>query len=486
MIRFIFLLSIFFNLLFSNVILKSPSSFISGEPFSFVLEYRGSEEPSFPNIDKIDGFSVQSAGRSNQISIINGQRSQVISQKYVLFANKEFTIPSFEIKTSSQSFKTKVKKISIQSASKTQSKDFDLSLSIDKKSLYIGEQAILTLKFKYRLGQSILNMELNQPNFDGFWVKPLGKNTTHREGDFEVHTLKYVLFPQRVGKQQIRPVSINIAMSDTVNSYNFFRPETKVKKFYSNLLELDIKELPENLKLIGKYKIDAALDKTKVKYGEAVSYKINISGSGNLDDIDDLKLNIPNATIYENKPKREFSFKDGKYSGTYTKTFSIVADSSFKIEPIVLEYFDSETKVKKTIKTKAYEIQVFGEQKQQKEVVLQKSEAKENKVKEVIVKDVSYKEKILFFIFGFICSLLLIFILYYFKREKNSKKEEDKPLIKIVKSIKDKNELLKILSPYISKDGELDQLIYTLEEIEDQDFKDIKKKIVVKLKKLDF
>ncbi len=485
MIRLLLLVLFFFNSLFSNVVLKSSNSFISGEPFSFVLEYSGGEEPTFPNIDKIDGFSVQSAGRSNQISIINGQRSQKISQKYILFANKDFTIPSIEIKTSSKVFKTKAKNIKVQIPSKTKSKDFDLMLNIDKKQLYVGEQALLTVMFKYRLGQNILNMELNQPDFEGFWEKQLGNSSKRVENGFEIHTLRYVLFPQRAGNTEIKPISINVAVPDTSRGYDFFRQATKVKRFYSNSINLDIKALPENLKLIGKFAIEADIDKQKVKLGEAVSFKVKVAGEGNLDDIDDIKLNIPNATIYENKPKKEYGFKDGKYVGVYTKTFSIVADSSFSIDAIRLEYLDIDTKTKKVIQTKKYNVDVLGTIAKQEEVVLQKANPVSTQTKEVIVKESSLQDKILFFIFGFVCSLLLIFILYYFKRDKNSKKEDDKPLIKIVKSCKSKNELLKNLSPYIQRDEELDQLVYKLEEIEEKDFKNIKKEIISRVKKIE-
>lgn len=487
MIRILISFLFFINLLFSDVILKAPSSFISGEALKFVIEYSGSEEPVFPKIDKIDGFRVQSGGRANQISIINGNRSQTISQTYILYPNKDITIPSFEIKTSNNLFKTDPKKVIVNIPSKTKSNDFDLTLKVDKNSLYVGESFILTLKFKYRLGVNVLNMELNQPNFDGFWVKPLGKSRRGVEAGFETHTLQYLLFPQRIGKQQIDPISISIALPDNSGrGYSFFRTPAKIKKFYSNSLELDIKALPENLKLIGKYKIDASVDKTKVKLGEAVSFKIEISGNGNLDDIQDLKLDIPNATIYENKPDKKFEFKDGKYSGVYTKSFSIVANSSFKIEPVILEYFDEDEKVKKVIQTKSYDIEVLGVQPAQKEVVLQKSEPIEKVEKKIVVQSVSNKEKILFFIFGLVCGILLIIILYYFKNQKKSKKEDDKPLVKTVKSTSNKNELLKTLAPYLNKDRELDTLIYSLEKIDEKMFKTIKKEIVAKVKKMNF
>lgn len=487
MIRILFITLLTFSYLFSNVRLIVPQNIVSGEPLKFIIEYSGSEEPIFPNIDKIAGFSVQNAGKSNQISIVNGNRTQKVSQSYVLFPNKDVTIPSFEIKTTNDSFQTESKIVKITTAAKTQSSDVDLSLNVDKSSLYVGESLVLTLKLKYKSSLDIVNMELNQPNFDGYWAKSLGKGTRDVEGEYETQTLTYILFPQRSGKQSIEPVSINIAFADMrMRNYSFFTPPTKTKRFYSNKIDLDVKPLPENLKLIGDFKIEASIDKNEVKLGDAVSYKLEISGTGNLDDIEDIKLNIPNATIYENKPNKNYNFNDGKYGGVYTKSFSIVADSSFKIPAIKLEYFDQNQKIKKVITTKEFEIKVLGAQQKQQEAVLQKSEPEKKIVKELVVNDVSYQQKLLFFIFGLICGILLIFILYYLKKKNSNEKDEDKPLIKVVKSISNKNELLKVLAPYITKDEEFDKLIYSIEDIDDTEFKTLKKEIVIKLKKLSF
>lgn len=487
MIRTLFVLLFFFNILFSDVILKAPSSFVSGDAVRFIIEYNGSEEPVFPNIDKIDGFRVESAGKSNQITIINGKRSQSIAQNYIFYPNKDVTIPSFEIKTPSTSYKTDPKKIVLKTASKTQSDDFDLSISVDKSSLYVGENTLLTLKFKYKLGVNIVNMELNQPNFDGFWVKSLGKSKRGVENGFETHTLEYILFPQKAGGLKIEPASINVALSELPSGrYSFFGAPTKVKRFYSNELSLDVKALPQNLELIGDFKIDTSIDKNEVKLGEAVSYKLEIKGSGNLDDLDDIKLDIPNATVYENKPEKKYDFNNGIYSGVYTKSFSIVADSSFEIPSIKVEYYDKGLKQKKVIKSKSYNVKVIGAKSVQKEVVLQKAQPEQKVINEVVVNNISYKDKILFFIMGMICSSLLIFILYYFKKNKDDKEENDKPLIKKVRSASNKNELLSVLSPYLTKDEKFDTFIYTLENIDDRGFKSHKKEIIKKLKSLDF
>ena len=83
-------------------------------------------------------------------------------------------------------------------------------------------------------------------------------------------------------------------------------------KIYSNALDLNIKALPSETNLIGDFDIKASVNKSDIKSGEAISFKLEIKGSGNIEDIKDIKLNIPNTTIYENKASVNASYKNNK------------------------------------------------------------------------------------------------------------------------------------------------------------------------------
>jgi len=262
-----------------------------------------------------------------------------------------------------------------------------------------------------------------------------------------------------------------------------FFSTTKDVNIYSNELNFDVKALPSNIKLVGDFEIETTIDKQKVKHGEAISYKLKIKGTGNIDDIPDIKLPIKDVTIYENKPEIKTYISNDKYEGTYEKVYSIIPNKSFTIPSINFEFFDKEQQKVISKTTKSYDIEVEDAEKRE-EVVLEKAKD-ENKVletKEIIVEKISFKDRVMFFIFGVLFTVLVFSIYFYINRYKNIKKEELKPLSKKVKETKTKIELIKILAVYMKIDSRLDELIYQLEKVEDVNI--IKKQILKILKEL--
>jgi hypothetical protein len=270
-------------------------------------------------------------------------------------------------------------------------------------------------------------------------------------------------------------------MVDTNSSSNFtfFSSAPKLEKVYSNNLSFNVKALPSDVTLIGDFVLNASIDKDEINLGESINYRLEITGFGNFDDIEDFKLDIPNTTIYDNKAEVETNFKDNKYEGKYSKVFSIVPNTSLEIPPFELKFFNKEENKVKVLKSKSFKIKVNGEK--QKEVVLQKPIEKEEKV--LMEKEFPLVEKIKYFLFGAL-SVLLIFCLYiYVKLQKSKKKIKETSLSKLIKSSKDKLDLMKILIPYLKRDNELDNLIFECEK-SNLEFKVLKKKILEKITQL--
>jgi hypothetical protein len=257
-------------------------------------------------------------------------------------------------------------------------------------------------------------------------------------------------------------------------SYKSFFSSTKVLKIYSNELNINIKELPNNITLVGDFTIEANVDKQKIKAGEAVSYKLKIKGKGNIDDIPDIKLPLSNVTIYENKAIIKTKILENGYLGEYEKTFSLISDKSFEIPSLQLEYYDKENKQIISKTTNSFYIDVVNDEK--KEVILEKNNQKE------IIEISSLKHKVLFFILGVLFCLLIISLYFYVINLKQKKEYKTKPLSKRVSSSKSKEELIKILAIYLKIDSKLDELILKLEK--EGDFKSLKKEILEVLKNL--
>jgi hypothetical protein len=478
MIRFIFLLSLVSSFGFSNVVLNAPPSFTKDEMYVFSIKASGSNI-TFPKIDKIDGNVVFNIGSASSKSISNGNivRSKEIS--YSLLAKKEFTIPKMIFQIDGKEYTTSEKRIKAYIPKKTNSNLFDLAIGVNKNDSYVGEAIALKLIFKFRRDLQIVDLNFKAPSFDGFWYKQLEDSKKYSEGSFEVQELDFLLFPLKSGKLKINPISITASIVDTNRNFNsFFSTPTKNIQIYSNDLEFDIKALPKGINLIGDFNIESFLDKTQVKENEALSYKVKITGVGNIEDIKDINLDSLDGTIYENKAKIDTKYEDGLYKGVYIKTFSIVPNKDMTIPPIKLQYFhkDKNTVIEKY--TKAFNIKILN----QKNTNLAKLEKADRLVKEKIktIEKHSTLDRVIFFILGIIFSILILGLYLYVIKLRENKKFDETPLIKRLKSAKDKDTLLRVLAIYINKDDNLDKLIFDLEKSDN--INSIKKEIIKLLK----
>lgn len=482
---FIFSIFIFNSLLFANLILKAPDSFVKDESYIFEFEVSGSSIV-FPKIENIDGFVVEDLGTSRSLQIINGNYDEKISKKFRIIPNKEFTIPSFEFTVDGEKVLSKLKSVKQIQIEKTTSDNFDLTLVSTKKELFVGEDLIVKLIFKYKRGLQITNLGFESPHFDNFWYKKIdNSNKRYEENGYVVQELDFLLFPQKSGKLKIDPLRVDVQMIESRSNSNisFFGAVPKVTKVYSNNLFFDVKELPNSVNLIGDFNIKASIDKKKIKLGESITYRLSIKGLGNFDDIKDFKLDINDATIYDNKPEIKTNYTKNGLEGKYTKVFSVIPNKSLEIPAIKLSYFNKKEKKVVTKKSDSFKIEVIGEKKE--EVVLQKPTKKIEKkeIKKVVEEEISTKDKLLYFLFGAFFTLLIFGLYIYVRLQKSKRQKKETSLIKLVKSSNNKDQLMKSLIPYLKIDDNLDKLIFKCQS-DNMDFKILKKEILNILKEL--
>ena len=245
---------------------------------------------------------------------------------------------------------------------------------------------------------------------------------------------------------------------------------------------LDVKKLPNNTFLIGDFKISENIDKKNLNVGEALNFDISIKGRGNIDDIPELKLDIANATVYDNKSVKTYDMMDKKYGGTYKKSYSIVANEDITIPSIVLKYFNKETHSVKKLKTKEYIIKVKKET--QKDIQLYKQQNSTNNSskqiieKKIMIIETSDNQKLLYFFFGFITAVLLCLFIIYIKNNRLKNRQEELLLEKEIKKAKSENELLNVLLSYIKIDKDLDKMIFTLENGNINNIKQFKNEVI--------
>ncbi len=482
--KIVFFIFLSQTILLATVQLKAPQSFTQGDSVQFGIVAKGSDV-KMPNITTIENYTVQTLGRSVQTHIVNGKKSSTLEQTYMFKPDKSITIPPFEVRVDGKVMRTKSQTVQMEKVEKTISNLFDFELKVDKKEVFVGEMVKLDLLFRYRKDINVVDLQFQPPIFDGFWVKQIKQNLPIKDADPNYHYqgLQYLLFPQKQGVLDIGPLSIQVVTMDSNSANSFFLTGAANKRsVYSNSITLDVKKTPNDLALVGKFEIEGGVDKTEVSQGEAVSFKVKIKGEGNMDDIPNIKLDIPEATIYENPADQNFEYKGKKYQGEYTKAFSILSSKSFTIPPVVIEYFDPTTNKTHTIKTQKYTINVKSPTTSNTPTL-----QIENKTDQK-TSSTSKEDKLLYFLLGVVSIVVVLFLFIVIQKlftMKKSKKQKELPLYKKLANANSKNEILKIVAVYINIDKDFDKIIYEFEQTEDTKvLKHLQKQMLQQIKQM--
>jgi hypothetical protein len=181
---------------------------------------------------------------------------------------------------------------------------------------------------------------------------------------------QFFLFPQRSGKLTIAGGQLDTEVAILLRrARSFFDNDvySKVKKTLNiNPVTVDVKALPTGKTgsfagAVGSYKMTSSINKEKLKTNEAVTVKINISGTGNLKMIKNPEIIFPND-FEPYDPKVDLNTKVTTHGVSGTKTIEYLAipryAGDFTIPSVEFSYFDPQTKSYKKYATPEYKLQV--------------------------------------------------------------------------------------------------------------------------------
>jgi hypothetical protein len=256
--------------------------------------------------------------------------------------------------------------------------DLFIRVLLDKKSVYQGEPITATIKFYSKLNVSSLGQV--SPTFNGFFQQELAVpqiNSLQRENvNGQIYGTavlrKFILIPQKSGTLTIDPLSIDCNVQQRVQSRSrsvfddFFGPQVREvqMKAKSLAVSVNVKSLPGNAPAsfngaVGKFTLDAKVDKTSAKTNDAITLKVTLSGSGNIKLLDAPKLDFPtDFDTYD--PKVSVNAGAGGLSGSKTFEYLLIPRNpgQFTIGPVEFSYFDIASGQYKTITSKDFALDI--------------------------------------------------------------------------------------------------------------------------------
>ena len=321
-----------------------------------------------PDFSEIPDFNVQSRGSSSQVSIVNGQMSSTIEYNYLLYPNKagSFIIGPFYLKDKGRGVKSNKIRISVTKASSSDSpsKDLFVVAEVDNERPYVYEQIVYVFKF-FRAVKITDASLTGRPAFEGFIKEELGKENQYQKiingRQYVVTEIKYALFPTKTGVLEISPSTLKCSLvvqkRRSRNRFNnsffddsfFGYSETVPKVLRTDPVKVMVQALPVTGKpagfkgLVGSFELTSSLSAIKVEKGESVTLTINVSGTGNLKNNQNVAIgSLQNFKVYDDKPVFESKIINGKAGGSLVikKALVPLVEGKLQIPLISVTYFN--------------------------------------------------------------------------------------------------------------------------------------------------
>lgn len=390
-------------------VMEGPEVVAMGEQFrlGFTLNEKGTDL-QLPDLSNFDVLMGPSTSQSSSIQIINGKTTQSSSFSYIfiLRAKKEgkFSIRPASIKVGGKTYESNSLNIEVvkgqpqQSANQQgaqqnnqQQQDDTPAGNISKDNLFVrvatdktnvskGEQILSTVKLYISQNVPLNGFdEVKLPSYEGFWTKdidvPSQVNFTREVYNGKIYQVgilkKTILFPQQTGKIRIDPFEITCLVRQRVRQQqgffdDFFDNYRVVKaKVVSDPVIINVKDLPNQPAnfngAVGNFSFSGSLDKTTAKSNEAMTLKLIVSGTGNLNLINPPKIELPqDFEAYEPKTSDKTIASDNGLSGSVSFEYLFIPRyaGNFTIPAIQFIFFNPATRQFETRSTEAFNIRI--------------------------------------------------------------------------------------------------------------------------------
>jgi len=391
---------------------QAPKQVIVGRPFqiSYTVNHRcrDLQAPEFTDFDVLSG---PYSSTSSSTSFTNGHMTSSYEQTYtyMLMARKagSFTIGPASVKVSGDRVQSNGVRIEVlpedqqttqsqptsqgrgqggqtsQSSQTSQTSSENIFVRTIATKTRVHEQEALMISYKLYFANvdvAQLTNNIKIPEFTGFLKQDLEQGEIQTElehyngRNYQTAVLyRTILYPQHSGDIAIDPahfeVILRVQTQQRVRSIfdDFFGSYTNVTKALTAPgVTIHVASLPSGKPAgfsggVGKFSMTPSISQTEIQANEAVTIKLDISGSGNMKLIKTPAIDWPEGfEPYDPKVTNNFKTTTAGVSGTKSIEYLAIPRSAgeYNIPAVKFSYFDIEEKVYKTLSTPEYTIRV--------------------------------------------------------------------------------------------------------------------------------
>lgn len=344
------------------------------------------EPPNF------NGFRVlMGPSQSISSSWINGVRSYSKTYSYTLAptAKGKFRINQASIVIDGEVYKSLAENIEVTTAVDKPSdqmtaddvadQNLHLVAEVSKSNPYLNEAITVVYKLYVSPSISVSNYQpLDNPTYNNFWSQDIkvtslnAQNGTYKGKPYRYVILKrVVLYPQKAGKLDIEPLSLDVTVDVPTNKRDFFggRVYAQTNKTVSagnrtiNVKALPVKNQPESFNgAVGEFEFNVKTSKNSLNATESLQATVEVSGKGNLKLFKLPELDLPSALeVYEPEFTEAVRTNLGGMQGKVSNSYTVVPAfrGKYPMPSISFSYFNPKTETYTTINSEETVINVL-------------------------------------------------------------------------------------------------------------------------------
>jgi len=332
--------------------------------------------PDFSNFTIVGGPNTSVSN-----SWLNGVRSYAKTYSYFLAPKKQGTlkIGVASIEIDGETFTTNAVSVLVTSPVKRPNdpnnseakaeENLHLVAEVSKSNPFLNEA--ITVVYKLYVSQNVGVTdwrETNSPKYNDFWSQKIDmqglqiQNGTYKGEAYRYVVLrKTVLYPQKTGKLEIEPLTLDLTVQVPTNRRDFFggrHMAQVVRTISAGSRTINVKPLPEEGKpadftgAVGDFKFNVITSKSELNASESLDAKVEVTGNGNLKLFQLPKLNLPSSLeVYEPEYSENVNTDLGGMSGSISDNYTVVPQykGKYPIPSISFSYFDLKTETYKRI-----------------------------------------------------------------------------------------------------------------------------------------
>ncbi|WP_282053779.1 BatD family protein [Maribacter luteus] len=338
-----------------------------------------------------NGFRVL-MGPSQAISSswVNGVRSYSKTYSYTLAptARGKFTIKQASIVIDGQVYKSLAKTVEITAAVEKPNElnvddyaddNLHLVAEVSKTNPYMNEAISVVYKLYVSPSIRVSNYRpLDNPKYNNFWSQDIpvqrlnAENGTYKGKNYRYVVLKrIVLYPQKSGKLDIEPLSLDVTVEVPTNKRDFFggRVYIQINKTVSaGNRTINVKPLPSAGKpanfggAVGDFDFKVTTSKTSLNASESLQAIVEVSGQGNLKLFQLPAPELPSSLeVYDPEHNEDVRTTLAGMQGKISDSYTIVPSfkGKYPVPSISFSYFNPKTASYQTINSEEILINVI-------------------------------------------------------------------------------------------------------------------------------